>query len=113
MKDKKNRLGMTLRLTKSEKDKLKEEAHGSCMSLNQYIKYRLLESEVSDGVNKSAFLDQNLALLARVLINGYFHIRLLGLKHLSKEELERIQIESEEEFKKLGISKHAEQQEQV
>lgn len=113
MKNKKDRGVVMLRLTKHEKDKLKEEANSSCMNLTQYIKYRLFESEVDDGVNKFAFLDKNLALLVRVLISGYFHTRLLGLKHLSKEELERIHLESEEEFKKLGISKQTEQQEHV
>lgn len=113
MNDEKNKQVIMLRLTRSEKDKLKEEANGCCMNITQYIKYKLFEADGESSFNKSTFLDQNIALLTRVLINGYFHIRLLGLKHLSKEELDKVHTESEEEFKKLGISKQTEQQEQA
>lgn len=80
-----------VRFSDEEKKRIKDEAANACMSINQYIKYKVFDSHSS--------------LLTRIAISGYMHTRALGLKHLSKQEIERIDKESEEEFQKLGIQK--------
>ncbi len=97
---------ITLRLTLAEKEKIKEEASQSCMSINQYIKYKVLESETQTKPDSAVmFLNKNFALFSRILISGYMHTRLLGIKHFTKDELARINEDSSIEFQKLGIEK--------
>lgn len=87
--------GIIFRMSKEENSRLREEAANSCMSINQYIKYKVFDTP----------LNKNFPLLMHLAISGYMHIRALGLKHLTKQEIERIDKESEEEFQKLGIQK--------
>lgn len=89
---------ITIRISKEEKDQITQKAKEYFMSVNQYAKFKLLEE-------KSDFLNKNVPLIMRIMISGYMHVRSLGIKHLTKEELNRIHQDSEEEFRKLNIQK--------
>lgn len=88
---------MTIRLSKEEREKIAQKAKLCFMSINQYVKFKLFEEEYG--------LHKHISLVMRLMISSYMHVRALGIKHLPVEELNKIQKDSEEEFRRLNIQK--------
>ena len=91
---------ITLRVFKSDKQKISKRAKEYGMSMNEYIRFKLLET--GDAPKNT---DKNFDLYARILISSYVHTRMLALKTLSEEEAKQIEEECSERFKNLGIEK--------
>lgn len=87
---------ITIRLSKEEKENIAQNAKAHFMSLNQYVKFKLFEEND---------LFKHVPLMMRIMINGYMHVRALGIKHLTTDELNKINKDSQEEFGKLHIQK--------
>lgn len=100
---------LAIRLTDQEKEKLEKRAKDNCMVLSQYIRYKVLEWEDVPKKSKQPycieFLNKNLPMITRVILDGYFHIRALARQKLDEEDYEEIRKETHIEFKKLGILK--------
>lgn len=105
---------VAFRITEDEKDLLTEEANKIGMSLSQYVRYKALEENVAQDSQKepnkasSEFLEKHIAKMARVIIDGYFHIKALAYNQLSEEESNEALELAYKEIEKMGISKRKE-----
>ena len=82
------------------------------MSLSHYIRYRALEEDKAgaDGQKNTAeYLEKHMTKLSRMLIDGYYNIKALAYKELSKEEKDGVLETSHREFDTMGIAKWKEQ----
>lgn len=101
-------LRISIRFSEEEAERLEEKAKDHCMTLSQYIRYKADD----EGVPKKSkqpycieFLDKNLPMITRVILDGYFHIRALARQKLDDKDYEEIGKETHIEFKKMGILK--------
>ena len=105
---------VTIRFNEAEKELLTEEANKIGMSLSQYVRYKALEEDFLHGESKepnkasSEFLEKHIAKMARVIIDGYFHIKALAYNQLSEEESNEALELAYKEIEKMGISKRKE-----
>ncbi|MDJ1305541.1 MAG: hypothetical protein MRQ09_04835 [Candidatus Midichloria sp.] len=73
------------------------------MSLNQFVRYKLLEEEYHDHYKTTDFLHKMFPLLARMIIDGYGRISKISEKHCVEEDFQEIYQTSVEQFIKFGI----------
>ena len=93
-----------IRFTAEERDALEKEAETQCMSLSQFIRYKLLEEDHNPIENEpTKTLYKALPLLSRMIIDGYMRIHKISEKNLSDNELAEIYKTTSEQFTKLGI----------
>ena len=106
--NKSKEIKISIRFSEEEIEQLEGKAKDHCMTLSQYIRYKADD----EGVLKKSkqpycieFLNKNLPMITRVILDGYFHIRALARQKLDDEDYEEIGKETHIEFKKLGILK--------
>ena len=99
---------VAIRLSDNEKEQLEKCSKEACMSLSQYIRYKALE-EREDTQEKQPyyveFLNNNLPLITRVLLDTHYHIMAMSRRKLSNEDYEEIKELTGIQFKKLKIEK--------
>jgi Family of unknown function (DUF6290) len=102
---------VTIRLSNEEKALIEQEAKLHSLSLSQYVRYKILELQettqqaVSQTAPSIKFLDEHLPLLARVLLDGYFHIIKIAERALPPEAIEEAENDALEVINRLGIAK--------
>ena len=102
-------IALTFRVSEEEKKLIEQKAKERCMSINQYTRYKVFEYEELESVENERyalkFLNKNLPMITRIILDGYFHVRALARQNLTEEDYKEINEEEEIEFKRLGIKK--------
>ena len=100
---------ITIRLSDEEKGVLEKAAKEDCMSLSQYIRHRVLEDREKIQENQqpyyAEFLNKNLPMITRVLLDIFYHTRGLARQSLTDEDYDEIDAEKATDYKNLNIQK--------
>ncbi len=114
MTDKKKHV-ISIRLDEEEKVLIDKKAESYCMTVSQYLRYRLLEEEQSVQYNSKhieskslKFLDNNLPFLYRMMIKCMMKIERLAERKLSIDDIRETNIAEYDIIKQLGITKEEE-----
>ncbi len=98
---------ISIRLTEEEKHILEKLAQKENISISQYVKNKALNSldavpkcEITDHNNIQS-QDVNWQELAKIILDGYIHIKALGTKSLTKEDEKLIEMTYKEKIKRF------------
>lgn len=98
---KENMIGV--RFSNDERAHLEKIAEAHCMSLSQYMRYKILQVDAEALDNSEQSSPKHWRLLSSVIIYSYLHIRFLAKKQLSEDELDEIKSQAEQRFQELGL----------
>ncbi len=103
---------VTIRFNEVEKEMLTEEANKLAMSLSQYVRYKALDEgikEISLQKTPDEFFEKHISRMARLIVDGWVHIKAMSLNNLSEEQKQNAQNASAREIKKMGVAKWEEE----
>ena len=108
MSDKKS-LPVSIRLYEAEKEYLKSKAEDQCMSLNQYMRYQLLENNYLNEAGELAKdlshlrSNEHLEKMTKSILRTRYYVEALIKKTFSEAEEAEIDEAVEEAFERYGI----------